>query len=643
YGWTPDGKSIVIYAYGGFHRVEVASGKVTRIPFTAPVEQIVTHAVRFAQKMDDDSITVKQIAWPSRSPDGASIAFAALGRIWRYDIKRHAVRPLTPRGLRTSSPAWSPDGRWIAYVSWRDSVGGHLWKMPAGGGTPQRLTTVPSQYLNPAWSRDGTRLCVLRGSGAPLREGRELNDELWLELQWLPARGGEQHAVITIPASGDAPGVPRPTFNVAGDRIWYHEYGDDPSGAAEKNTLVSVRLDGTDRIEHATITNAEEMIPSPDERWVAYRMKYDVYIAELPRFGRTPVSLEPDGPTPARRLTEDGGDWLAWTKDSRALTWGQGATFRTLSLDSLMSAWEHDQLDAATPKAKSASKGSGSSSRDSAGTDSARAGKKTDGFDEAKTLRADSLQIVLRVPRARPTGTIAFTGATVLTMAGGNADAVVQNSTVVVSGNRIAAVGPTGRIVLPPGTRIFDAQGKTIIPGMIDVHHHSHYANMGIPPDAFWAYRAALAYGVTTTHDPSATSWEVFTQSEMVETGDMIGPRVYSTGNILYGAGGRAGIPMKSLDDARHHVKRMKRLGAISVKSYMQPRREQQQWILEAAREESMLVVPEGGGKFEENLAMVMDGHTGIEHALIITPIYQDVIELFSKSHSGYTPTLLVD
>ena len=81
----------------------------------------------------------------------------------------------------------------------------------------------------------------------------------------------------------------------------------------------------------------------------------------------------------------------------------------------------------------------------------------------------------------------------------------------------------------------------------------------------------------------------------------------------------------------------MKRLGAISVKSYMQPRREQQQWILEAAREESMLVVPEGGGKFEENLAMVMDGHTGIEHSLTITPIYRDVIELFSKSQSGYT------
>jgi hypothetical protein len=99
---------------------------------------------------------------------------------------------------------------------------------------------------------------------------------------------------------------------------------------------------------------------------------------------------------------------------------------------------------------------------------------------------------------------------------------------------------------------------------------------------------------------------------------------------------------MKSLDEARRHVHRMKRLGAISVKSYMQPRREQRQWILQAAREESLLVVPEGGGKFEENLGMVMDGHTGVEHALPITPIWKDEVELFSRSQSGYTPTLLV-
>ena len=92
YAWTPDGRAIVIYSAGGFFRVDVASGRATRIPFVAPVEQIVTHAVRFPQTLDQDLVRVKQIAWPSRSPDRKSIAFAALGRIWRYDVAEQAAQ-----------------------------------------------------------------------------------------------------------------------------------------------------------------------------------------------------------------------------------------------------------------------------------------------------------------------------------------------------------------------------------------------------------------------------------------------------------------------------------------------------------------------------------------------------------------------
>jgi hypothetical protein len=99
---------------------------------------------------------------------------------------------------------------------------------------------------------------------------------------------------------------------------------------------------------------------------------------------------------------------------------------------------------------------------------------------------------------------------------------------------------------------------------------------------------------------------------------------------------------IKSLDDARRHVRRLKALGAFSVKSYMQPRREQRQWLIQAAREEGMLVVPEGGGNLEANMTMVLDGHTTLEHSLPITPLRKDVVTLLGQSATAYTPTLLV-
>jgi len=90
----------------------------------------------------------------------------------------------------------------------------------------------------------------------------------------------------------------------------------------------------------------------------------------------------------------------------------------------------------------------------------------------------------------------------------------------------------------------------------------------------------------------------VFSQSEMLKAGRMVGPRVYSTGTILYGADDDIKVVINSLDDARSNLRRLKAAGAFSVKSYNQPRREQRQQIIEAVRELQMEVVPEGGSTF---------------------------------------------
>ena len=223
-----------------------------------------------------------------------------------------------------------------------------------------------------------------------------------------------------------------------------------------------------------------------------------------------------------------------------------------------------------------------------------------------------------------------------------NGAEVIEDGVVVVEGNRIRAVGKRGEVEVPAGAKTVDASGKTVLPGFVDAHWHGSFGSDGILPQQNWATDASLAFGVTTAHDPSNDTGEVFAAAELARAGMIRAPRVFSTGTILYGAAGDFKAEIESVDDARSHLRRMKAVGAISVKSYNQPRREQRQQILAGAREVGIMVVPEGGSLFEHNMTMVVDGHTTVEHTIPVANIYEDVLALWPPGKVGYTPTLLV-
>ncbi|HEX2167598.1 MAG TPA: amidohydrolase family protein, partial [Longimicrobiales bacterium] len=175
------------------------------------------------------------------------------------------------------------------------------------------------------------------------------------------------------------------------------------------------------------------------------------------------------------------------------------------------------------------------------------------------------------------------------------------------------------------------------------VHAHIGTGSSGITPRTHHGFLANLAFGVTTMHDPSNSTDMVFSASELLKRGDVIGPRLFSTGTILYGAESGSKAITTSYEDALGHLRRMKAVGAFTVKSYNQPRREQRQQILQAARELEMMVVPEGGSTFFFNMTHVLDGHTGVEHNVPVAPLYEDVLHLWGESEVGYTPTLIVN
>jgi imidazolonepropionase-like amidohydrolase len=259
-----------------------------------------------------------------------------------------------------------------------------------------------------------------------------------------------------------------------------------------------------------------------------------------------------------------------------------------------------------------------------------------------KTLPAVSetgTKIGFKMAADKPSALTVISGAKIVTMKG---DEVIENGRIVVRGNRIVAIGKASDITIPAGATLIDATGKTVIPGLIDAHWHGAMGVGGIVPQQSWVNYASLAFGVTSMHDPSNDTATIFTASEMQRAGRIVGPRIFSTGTILYGAKATITAEVNSLDDALTHLKRMRDAGAFSVKSYNQPRRDQRQQILEAARQTKMMVAPEGGSLFQMNMSMVVDGHTGIEHAIPVANAYDDVKQLWSQTQVGYTPTFNV-
>jgi len=583
--WTPDSGHLVFWARGTLWRLDVATRAATPIPFEAEVEQVVTEAVRYARAVSPETFEARMIRQAATSPDKQWLVFSAVGRLWKKHLPGGTPEPLTGDGHFAYEPAFSPDGQTIVYTTWSDADLGAIYTMPLAGGTRRKLTERPGYYATPRFSPDGTKLVYQRSTGNQLLGFIHGTDP---GLYWMHTTGGEAHRIREDGRE--------PRFSPDGTRIYFL------TGGGLSKEYKSVRLDGGDERTHLNLKYVDDVVPSPDGRWVAFTELFNAYIAPFPATGR-PVELSKDTKAlPVRQVSRDAGTDLHWSGDSRRLHWVIGPEYFTRDLNESF-AFVEGAPETLPP------------------------------------IDTTGVSIGLTVPTHKPSGTLAFTGARLITM---NGDEVIENATLVVQENRIAALGASGAVTVPADALVIDAQGQTIMPGLVDVHAHANHFASGATPQQNWTYYANLAYGVTTVHDPSANTGFVFSQAELVRAGTLVGPRIFSTGTILYGADGDFKAVIGSLDDARSHLRRMKAVGAFSVKSYNQPRREQRQQVLKAARELEMLVVPEGGSTFYHNLTMILDGHTGIEHNLPVAPLYDDVLTLWAATQVGYTPTLVV-
>ena len=610
--WTPDNKSIVFWAGGHINRIDVASKQVTNIPFHVKGTRSVAEAVRFPIEVAPSQFAVKMLRWPTVSPDGKQVVYQALGYLYVRDLPNGTPRRLTKQNDHFEFyPAWSRDGKWIAYTTWNDQTFGAVRVAPALGGEGRVVTQKAGHYVEPAFSPDGGRIVYRATSDGFL----------------MPAVWSRETGIFVVPTSGGASKLVTkkgalPQFGAANDRVFFLTFEDE-----DKRALHSIGLDRTDERTHLMSAAATEYAVSPDEKWVAWREKFFAFIAPFVRTGKS-VEIGPDVKSiPVAKVSKEAGEYLHWSGDSTQLHWSLGPELFTKELKDAFAFIAGDDDVSSRASARDPEGPGGTSTAPPAA-------------QVPRSARDDGekgINIGFTQPYDVPTGKVAFTGARIITARG---DEVIENGTVVVDRNRITAVG--ANVAVPLDAKVIDAAGKTIMPGIIDVHWHGSMGSDDLTPQQSWVNFAALAFGVTTLHDPSNSTSEIFSMSELAKAGGTIAPRIFSTGTILYGAKGSFRADINSLDDALFHLRRMKAVGAFSVKSYNQPRRDQRQQVIEAARQLNMMVVPEGGSLYEHNMTMVVDGHTGVEHSIPVQKAYDDTIQLWSQTKVGYTPTLIV-
>lgn len=593
--WTPDSESIVFWAGGGIKRLDIASQAVQDIPFHATGTRASIAPPRFQVEVAPDQVQSRMVRFATVSPNGQRVVYESFGRLWVRDVSGGDARQLTSDAGSAFElfPSWSRDGKQVVFVRWTDATLGEIHVVGAGGGKSRAVTKQPGHYYQPRFTPKGDAIVVQRAAGG------QLTSPAWsIEpgLYRVATSGGELQKLTDKGRN--------PHFIDSSDRIYYTEDADQAKETEPAHELVSVDAQGQDRRVHARSNYASRIEVSPSGQYLAFRENFHVHVVPMPPAGQLDLSPKTKS-VRVLRASEIGGEYLNWV-DGDTLTWTLGPVLYRGEMSTLF--------------ARTAT------TADNAAAAPAVYGQRI--ADLTNSRAAD-----------KPTGVVALTGARIITMSG---DQVIDNGVVVIRNNRIAAVGAANSVQIPADAQRLDLAGKTVMPGLIDIHAHGPQGVDDIIPQQNWSALAHLGLGVTTIHDPSNNATEIFAAAEYQRAGLIPAPRIFSTGDVVYGARSEGLADINTIDDARHHIQRLKAQGAISVKNYNQPRRDQRQMVVTAARENGMMSVAEGGSLYPMDMTIIADGNTGLEHNNPPQRFYDDVLQYWPQTGVGYTPTLVV-
>ncbi len=469
--------------------------------------------------------------------------------------------------------------------------------MTNSNGTAQPIKIIGQSdfYTNPVFSPDGKSVFALRASNYDHNHRHMEFAPFQADAIQIPATGGPAKVIAT----GVMGSIPQ--FTSDRDKL-YLNYRDGLYEVSiltgEKKRILAVDgptwyfVDGT--------APADALKISPDGHWALAQITQQLYLLKMPDKSKE-LSITLNKPNPLEtRLTSVGADFFDWADNGRAITWSIGSTFFRQPLASIDTGHIEPPIEPDRQR------------------------KNVEVFDIAVTL-----------PRDTPQGVVVLRGATAITMHGNE---VIPNSEILITNNHITAIGPNGSLHIPANAAIRDVSGKWITPGFTDVHLHWADVRRGVLDLQSPGFLSSLAYGVTTGLDPSPLSIDMLAYQDLLDTGQMTGTRVFSTGPALFS--------FNDLHSEQQTLNILRRYAEFyhirNLKEYRTGNRRQRQWVIEAARALNLNTTTEGALDMKLDMTQIQDGFPGNEHAYSAAPIADDIIQFFAKSEVSYTPTLQI-
>jgi len=544
-----------------------------------------------------------------------TVDFAATVRLERPAYERRKVKfpsggeVLPARGL--VRPVISSDGKRIAFAALGD-----LWVAEVEGERLLPLTRDSFLEADPFWSPDGKEivfasdregtmdLFILPADASPERQPRRLTSGKGAEVgpAWSPdgrliAFLDEDANLQVIEAAGGEPRLLRKTAGGAGLPSWSADSQHLAIAIRQANSgrfreganrvVIVSALDGSEAtLEEPSLSfgtrDGDGPVWSPDGRKLAYAMDGGLWVL--------PVTADGVGAGPARRVVDEPVDFPSWAADSRSLAF--------LASDKLK------LVDVET------------------------------GADREIFTRPG-----FRVPPE--SGLLVVKGVRLIDGTGAPAK---ENVDIWVEQSRIKRIEPSGD-TYPADARIIEAAGKTVIPGLVEMHAH-----LSLPAWGSRHGRIFLSYGVTAVRTPAMSVYRVLEEREAVEAGSRIGPRIFPTGYILDGDRiyYNGSLALDSEEELRRELGRAFRLDYDLIKTYVRLPDTLQKVAIEEAHRRGVFVTS------HEIYPAVALGADGIEHVRgtsrrgfspkvsELRRSYRDVIDLVSRSGVYFTPTILI-